>query len=209
VATTTDGTVPDTSSPDTPGPDTSTRERILEIALDLFIEKGYDKTSLREIADRLGFTKAALYYHFASKGDILMALHLRMHHLLAEVLGETAGEPTTPELWARILDSAVDAALANRRLFLMHERNRAAFENLHSQDHAGEHDQIEVRFRELLADRTLPVPARVRLACSLGALMTGVMFGGEAFADVSVDEFGDALRGAVRDLLRGTGALSG
>jgi AcrR family transcriptional regulator len=190
-------------------PDTPTRDRILEIALDLFIEKGYDKTSLREIADRLGFTKAALYYHFASKGDILMALHQRMHRLLGDVLGETAAEPTTPELWARILDSAVDAALANRRLFLMHERNRAAFEQLHSTDHDGDHDLIETRFRALLDDRTLPVDVRVRLACSLGALMTGVMFGGEAFADVPADELGDALRGAIGDLLQGTGVTAG
>ena len=56
----------------------STRERILDIALDLFIEQGFDKTSLRQIAEKLGFSKAALYYHFASKDDILMALHLRL-----------------------------------------------------------------------------------------------------------------------------------
>src|SRR5271155_1374516 len=58
-----------------------TRERILDIALDLFIDKGFDKTSLREIAEQLGFSKAALYYHFASKDDILLALHYRLHDL--------------------------------------------------------------------------------------------------------------------------------
>src|ERR1700744_816925 len=59
----------------------STRERILDIALELFNENGYDKTSLREIADHLGVTKAALYYHFERKEDILLALHLRLHAL--------------------------------------------------------------------------------------------------------------------------------
>ena len=44
-----------------------TRERILDTALDMFIERGYDKTSLREIAERVGVTKPALYYHFSSK----------------------------------------------------------------------------------------------------------------------------------------------
>ena len=44
-----------------------TRERILDVALDLFIEQGYDKTSLRQIAEPLGFTQAAIYYHFAAK----------------------------------------------------------------------------------------------------------------------------------------------
>ena len=42
----------------------------MDIALDLFIEQGYDKTSLRQIAEQLGHTKAAVYYHFASKDDI-------------------------------------------------------------------------------------------------------------------------------------------
>src|ERR1700734_3037387 len=58
-----------------------TRERILDIALELFTEQGYDKTSLRDIAERLGTTKAALYYHFERKEDILLELHLRLHAL--------------------------------------------------------------------------------------------------------------------------------
>jgi AcrR family transcriptional regulator len=41
------------------------------VALDLFLEQGYEGTSLREIAERLGVTKAALYYHFKSKDDIV------------------------------------------------------------------------------------------------------------------------------------------
>ncbi|MGF1432139.1 TetR/AcrR family transcriptional regulator, partial [Kitasatospora sp. LaBMicrA B282] len=39
--------------------------------MELFSEQGYEKTSLREIADRLGVTKAALYYHFKTKDDIV------------------------------------------------------------------------------------------------------------------------------------------
>lgn len=50
-----------------------TRGRIQEVALELFAEQGYDSTSLREIADRLGVTKAALYYHFRSKEEIVVA----------------------------------------------------------------------------------------------------------------------------------------
>ena len=56
-----------------------TRERILDIAMDLFIEQGYDKTSLRQIADRLGFTQAAIYYHFAANQTALSALHIKGH----------------------------------------------------------------------------------------------------------------------------------
>ena len=48
-----------------------TRARIQQVAVELFTEHGYEGTSLREIAERLDVTKAALYYHFRSKEDIL------------------------------------------------------------------------------------------------------------------------------------------
>jgi AcrR family transcriptional regulator len=51
-----------------------TRCQFLGVALELMAEKGYAATPLREIAARLGLTKAALYYHFPSKDDLLAAL---------------------------------------------------------------------------------------------------------------------------------------
>jgi AcrR family transcriptional regulator len=53
---------------------TDTRERIQRVALELFAEQGYDGSSLREIAERLNVTKAALYYHFRTKEDIVSSL---------------------------------------------------------------------------------------------------------------------------------------
>jgi AcrR family transcriptional regulator len=51
-----------------------TREKIQAVAVELFAEHGYEKTSLREIAERLDVTKAALYYHFNTKEDIVVSL---------------------------------------------------------------------------------------------------------------------------------------
>src|ERR1700730_10979998 len=48
-----------------------TRQQILETAQGLFTELGYDATSLQMIADEMGLTKAAVYYHFRAKSDIL------------------------------------------------------------------------------------------------------------------------------------------
>jgi AcrR family transcriptional regulator len=52
------------TEPPLDAPPLDTRQRILDVALDLFIEQGFDGTSLRQIAEQLGVTKAALYYHF-------------------------------------------------------------------------------------------------------------------------------------------------
>lgn len=50
------------------------RERVLEAALSLFAEHGVNGTSLQMIADRLGVSKAAVYYQFHSKDDIVLAV---------------------------------------------------------------------------------------------------------------------------------------
>ena len=51
-----------------------TRARIVEVALELITDRGFAATSTREIAERLGVTKAALYYHFRTKDDLLSAI---------------------------------------------------------------------------------------------------------------------------------------
>ncbi|GAA2306113.1 helix-turn-helix domain-containing protein [Nonomuraea roseoviolacea subsp. roseoviolacea] len=53
---------------------TDTRARILAVARELFVRQGVRETSLREIADRLGITKPALYYHFASREDLVRSI---------------------------------------------------------------------------------------------------------------------------------------
>lgn len=50
---------------------TGTRNRILEEAARLFTEKGYEATSVQDLAEALGLSKAALYHHFRSKEEVL------------------------------------------------------------------------------------------------------------------------------------------
>ena len=50
----------------------NTKEKIFEVALDLFSKKGYDSVSLREIADNVGIKKSSIYSHYPSKEAILM-----------------------------------------------------------------------------------------------------------------------------------------
>ncbi len=51
-----------------------TRKQILDAALRLFSERGFARTSVRDIAEAAGITDAAIYYHFASKRDLFEAL---------------------------------------------------------------------------------------------------------------------------------------
>lgn len=180
---------------------TGTRERILDIAQDLFIENGFDKTSLREIAERIGFSKAALYYHFASKDDILAALHLRLHQVGRDALGMLEHQRATPQLWASLLESFIGEMLTHRKLFVMHERNRAALEHLHAEGHDQDHGDLEQQLRRVLADPTIPFADRVRMGCSVGAIMSGLLMAGDIFKDAPTGKLQGALQEVVHDMM--------
>jgi AcrR family transcriptional regulator len=66
---------------------TETRERLLRAAADVFAERGYDGTRVADIAAVAGVSNGALYAHFGSKAELLLAA-LRAHgrRLLAELL---------------------------------------------------------------------------------------------------------------------------
>jgi AcrR family transcriptional regulator len=183
----------------------STRDRILDIALDLFIENGFDKTSLREIAEQLGFSKAAIYYHFASKDDILMALHLRLHEIGHRAIERLGQAPAGVDSWALLLDQMVGEMLANRKIFVMHDRNRSAFEQLHRKEHDAQHEDLDVLLRDLISDPALALRDRVRLGCAVGAVMTVLVLYGDLLNDVPSGTLEELLRDALGDLLgRGT-----
>ena len=55
-------------------PRSDTRQRIQEVARDLFVQQGVQRTSLQDIADKLGITKPALYYHFASREELVRSI---------------------------------------------------------------------------------------------------------------------------------------
>src|SRR5580658_8958392 len=129
-----------------------TRERILDVALELFTSQGFDKTALRDIADRLGITKAALYYYFERKDDILLELHLRLHAVGTQVADELEAiedGPARVEAWPRALHRVVAYMAANPELVLLHRRNPSAMEALHrSERNRLENDEFDARLIE-------------------------------------------------------------
>jgi AcrR family transcriptional regulator len=81
-----------------------TRERIQAVALELFAEQGYEKTSLREIAERLDLTKAALYYHFNTKEDIVVSLFDDLLADMDEIVAWLREQPPTLETRQRLIE---------------------------------------------------------------------------------------------------------
>jgi AcrR family transcriptional regulator len=70
---------------------------VLDVAVDAFIEHGYDATSMGLLAGRLGLSKAAIYHHFPAKTELLRAALNRALDGLEGVLDEEGARRGTPE----------------------------------------------------------------------------------------------------------------
>lgn len=73
------------------------REALLDAAAAMFAAKGYDGTSIRDIAGAVGMLPGSLYYHFKSKEELLLAVYrkgvARFEAAIDAALGSTAAEP--------------------------------------------------------------------------------------------------------------------
>ena len=176
-----------------------TRERIQEIALELFAEQGYEKTSLREIAERLGVTKAALYYHFKSKEDIVRSFIEDYRAEVEAVIAWGASQPPTSQTRAELLARYAD--IVSRRLGVIRfmQQNQATMHTLLASARG------KIMFREqfrslcdLLAPPGSPLPERVHAAMAVVSVsMTPLLFLEEA---ASPEELHAAMLGVACEL---------
>lgn len=146
--------------------------RILPTALTLFGEHGYHGTSMQRIAVALGVTRAAFYYHYASKQDLLRAL---AEPLVAAFEGLADQAERGGDDHDALLAGYLDILLAHERLLRFVANDPAVQADA----------DVGIRLRDAY-DRILAALARgsggpdaeVRAACALGAVSAGVIQGG-------------------------------
>src|SRR5271165_5129673 len=160
-----------------PTPRTDTRSRVQKVALELFAEQGYEKTSLREIAERLGVTKATLYYHFKSKEDIVHSFTDDYFEEIDHLLDWAKDQPQTDGTRREILDRYVGIVLAGSEVFHFLEQNRAAVQGME----AGKERFALFRGRldalvDLLAGPGAPLRDRVRATTAVLSVGATCMF---------------------------------
>ena len=98
----------------------ATKEHILDVASLIFAEKGFDRTTSKEICEAAGVNTASINYHFGGKSGLYKALLYRSHELLIETkvlikIDESAMSPF--EKLSAIIESFVERALCNPRFF--------------------------------------------------------------------------------------------
>jgi AcrR family transcriptional regulator len=172
-----------------------TRQRIQSVALELFAEQGYDKTSLREIAERLDVTKAALYYHFKSKEDIVTSLVEDYFGQIDELIAWGRTQPRTPQFRAEFLTRYFGVVNNAGEVFRMLQGNQASVNSLaHAKNRSELFRERMDRLVDLLTEPDAPMPSHVRAAMALVSVSFGCMFYGDRFDDP------DVLRDTVLDI---------
>jgi len=142
-----------------------TREQILEAALRLFAQQGYDSTSLRQIAEDQGLTKAALYYHFPAKEQLLLELTRPFIDGLSELLTENrALDKPDPE---SLLSSYLDLFYTHLEVLGVLASDPAT---LNHPDIGQRARALVIGIRHLLAGSEASAERNVRAACALGVI---------------------------------------
>lgn len=144
--------------------------RIVGVAVDLFATHGIDATSLQMIADALGITKGAVYYHFKTKHDIVLAVCADSFDTLEAAVAEaetiesvTSRDRALERLVPRIVTLAVESRSVFSKL-----RFDPVMVRLMADD--ARYDDLLTRLDRLLSGDAPDAETRVRTAAAISAL---------------------------------------
>ncbi|MFF4805949.1 TetR/AcrR family transcriptional regulator [Streptomyces sp. NPDC001351] len=157
-----------------------TRQRIQDVALELFAEQGYEKTSLREIAERLDVTKAALYYHFKTKEEILVSIFDDLSQPIVELIEWGKGQPQSLETKHEIIRRYSDTLAGAAPLFRFMQENQSTVKELR----IGETFRNRMMgMRDILIDPDAELIDQVRCVSAMFTLHAGMFALGDIEAD--------------------------
>lgn len=148
-----------------------TRQRIQDVALELFAEQGYEKTSLREIAERLDVTKAALYYHFKTKEEILVSLFEDLTRPIEDLIEWGRQQPHTLATKQEIVRRYSEALAGAGPLFRFMQENQATVRELRIGEMFKER---MLRLRDILIDPDAELVDQVRCISAMFTLHAGM-----------------------------------
>lgn len=89
------------------------RAEILDAALHLFAEEGYDRASVSKLASRAGISKGLMYNYFSSKEEVLKTIVVEMFREVMDRMGFHGDPEITHEQFVRFVEVGMDMALEN------------------------------------------------------------------------------------------------
>lgn len=177
----------------------SARARVTDAALRLFAAHGVNGTSLQMIADDLGVTKAAVYYQFQSKDDIVVAVVRPIFDDIAKVVRIASALPTPTAQRATVVSGLVDVSVGHRRVMALFSGDPVVLSLVKSND---EFTRVVDELGEMLIGEHNDMESRVT-----ASMTTAGIFGcatDPRLADISDDELRHTLIRCTQQLLANT-----
>lgn len=163
-----------------------TKQRLLQSALDVMSERSYSSVSMTEIANRIGYSKGAVYWHFKNKHDLLIKLvDSACAQSEEEMAKATSGEYSLEGL-RQYYKYMLGAALRNKILLKFHKLMMRRHE--WPEDVSGKIDRI--------------LSSRLDNECkAVEKLLTGMQSDGKMRADISAKETAAVISAVFQGLL--------
>lgn len=134
------------------------RDQIVFAAAQLFVERGYGGTSMRNIADRVGMLPGSVYHYFPAKEDLFVAIHREGFRRLMQNIQDAVRRGTDP--WERLelacTEHIQDVAAGNPIAQVTATGLFAIYESRLQRRLRGDREDLEQLFRQLIADLDLP-----------------------------------------------------
>ncbi|MBP0458562.1 TetR/AcrR family transcriptional regulator [Streptomyces montanisoli] len=181
-------------------------ERLVVAALDLFAERGYESTTVIDIAERAGLTKSTFFRHFPDKREVLFAGGGSMADVLAEGIAAAPDTAAPLEAVAHGLDAVGrEVFVPARRAFATKRQTVIAANPELREREALKGIDLTAAMAGALRSRGVSDVAS-RVAVQLGALVMKIAYERWTGTDEG-EEFGDVARQALAEV-REAGALS-
>ena|SRR5690242_17520023 len=147
---------------------TVSRARIQDVALTLFATRGYALTSLQEIATALDVTKAALYFYFPAKAQILQSLADPLLDEVQVLLDASTDGPLMARARREVVCALIDLLLAHRPVAAWLARDLTAMTQPGIGDRIA---ALAAHLQRLLAGADASLAGQVRVAAAVGAMI--------------------------------------
>lgn len=161
------------------------RERLENAALDLFVENGYEETTVAQIADRAGLNRATFFRHFAEKREILFGGEDVLAGLFADAIRNAPPDAALTECLRAALVAAEVAMTPQRRAAAVRRRLVVAANNELQERGLLKHARITESITAVLRDRGTD-ELTARLGAEMAMLAFSVAF--ERWMKASDDE---------------------
>ncbi|CDP86710.1 MULTISPECIES: TetR/AcrR family transcriptional regulator [Mycolicibacterium] len=156
-----------------PAPDASgtTRQKLIDAAIELFRRHSVAGTSLQMISDELGLTKSAIYHHFRTRDELLSAIMEPVISELAELVETAEAQRGSRAQAESMLTGYISLAVAHRDLFPIFTGDPGVAELLRRQPQSA---TLVKRQADLLAGAEPGVSGQVRAALVMAGISAAV-----------------------------------